>query len=171
MGDRYLSDRYERIRKALAMDPTPGPWGISELSSDLQRDGYRFALSRDGAGRWIAKITHEANGGCGAANAAFIAACDPDTIRSLLAERDELAEQLRLATIAEALAEAEANDAVIAAAPDLLEALRSFEREITSRFGRDADMSADLRAVVLTARAAIARAEGRSDGCPSEMRR
>lgn len=102
----YLSDRYARIRTALAMDPTPGPWGIEMLSPDLQREGYRCAVSRDGVGRWIAKITHEANGGGGEANAAFIAACDPDTIRALLAERDalqaerdELAEQLHASKV------------------------------------------------------------------------
>lgn len=162
MSDRDLSDRYERIRKALAMAPTPGPWGISELSSDLQRDGYRFALSRDGAGRWIAKITHEANGGCGAANAAFIAACDPDTVRALLAERDELAEQLRLATIAEALAEAEANDAVIAAAPDLLASAKR-ALDVLNELDDDPD-EPWYRDVQTALRAAISRAEGRSDG-------
>jgi hypothetical protein len=95
MSDRDLSDRYARIRTALAMDPTPGPWDIEMLSPDLQREGsYRCAVSRDGVGRWIAKITHEANGGGGAANSAFIAACDPDTVRALLAERDALREVL-----------------------------------------------------------------------------
>lgn len=84
-------DRYQEIRDALAMGPTPGPWVPKELPRDMQRDGYRFSISRGGLGWWIAKVTHEANGGSGAANAAMIAACDPDTIRELLEERDELA--------------------------------------------------------------------------------
>jgi hypothetical protein len=86
-----MTDRYENIRKALAMGPTPGPWGLKELPRDMQRDGYKFSISRRGLGCWIAKVTHEANGGSGAANAAYITACDPDTIRELLKERDALA--------------------------------------------------------------------------------
>jgi hypothetical protein len=86
-----MTDRYANIRRALAMGPTPGPWVPKELPRDMQRDGYRFSISRGGLGWWIAKVTHEANGGSGAANAAMIAGCDPDTIRALLAERDQLA--------------------------------------------------------------------------------
>jgi len=50
-----MTDRYEKIRKALAKGPTQGPWGATH------GDAY------------------------------LIAACDPDTIRALLEERDELA--------------------------------------------------------------------------------
>lgn len=89
-----MTDRYENIRKALAMGPTPGPWVPKELPRDMQRDGYRFSISRGGFGCWIAKVTQEANGGSGAANAALIAACDPDTSRALLAERDALATEV-----------------------------------------------------------------------------
>lgn len=88
-----MTDRYENIRKALAMGPTPGPWVPKELPRDMQRDGYRFSISRGGLGWWIAKVTHEANGGSGAANAALIAACDPDTASKLLEERDALARE------------------------------------------------------------------------------
>jgi len=91
------NDRYERIRAALEMGPTPGPWVPKELPRDMQRDGYRFSISRGGLGWWIAKVTHEANGGSGAANAAMIAACDPDTIRALIEERDQLAAALEAA--------------------------------------------------------------------------
>lgn len=59
-------------------------------------------------------------------------------------------------------AEQLANAKLIAAAPELLAALHDFEREISSRFGRDEDMSPQLRAVVRVARAAVAKAEGRS---------
>lgn len=93
------TDRYTKIRKALEMGPTPGPWGLTELPRDIQRDGYKFAISRNGLGWRIAKVTHEANGGSGVANATYITACDPDTIRELLAERDALAaENERLRT-------------------------------------------------------------------------
>lgn len=115
---QHTQDRYARIRAALAMEPTPGPWGLTELPRDMQRYGYKFSISRGGLGWWIAKVTHEANGGSGVANATYIAACDPDTIRDLLSERDALEaenerlhEQLRLATVDQATAEAEANDA------------------------------------------------------------
>jgi len=50
-----MTDRYENIRKALAMGPTPGPWGFKELPRDIQRDGYKFAISRGGLGWWIAR--------------------------------------------------------------------------------------------------------------------
>jgi len=89
-----MTDRYERIRDALKMGPTPGPWGLKELPRDMQRDGYKFSISRGGLGWWIAKVTHEANGGSGVANATYIAACDPDTIRELLEERDALRKAL-----------------------------------------------------------------------------
>lgn len=61
-----MTDRYEKIRKALAMGPTRGPWGATH------GDAY------------------------------LIAACDPDTIRALLEERDALqAENERLRKDAE----------------------------------------------------------------------
>ena len=53
-----MTDRYERIRKALAKWPTQGPWGATH------GDAY------------------------------LIAACDPDTIRALLEERDALRAEL-----------------------------------------------------------------------------
>ena len=83
-----MTDRYEKIRNALAMGPTPGPWGFTELPRDMQRDGYKFAISRRGIGWRFAQIAHEMKS---IANATYITACDPDTIRELLAERDALA--------------------------------------------------------------------------------
>lgn len=89
-----MTDRYAQIRDALAMGPTPGPWVPKELPRDIQRDCYKFAISRSGHCWWIAKVAHDANGRPGAANAAYITACDPDTIRELLKERDALAAAL-----------------------------------------------------------------------------
>ena len=82
-----MTDRYERIRQALAMEPASGSWmqGIDEDAA--------FAMF------------------CcqSAAEAAFITACDPDTIRSLLDERDALAAEVE--RLAEMLRELETSGA------------------------------------------------------------
>lgn len=82
-----MTDRYAHIRDALTMGPTPGPWGFTELPRDMQRDGFKFAISRRGIGWRFAQIAHEMKS---MANATYITACDPDTIRELLDERDAL---------------------------------------------------------------------------------
>lgn len=75
-----MTDRYVKIRKALEMGPTPGPWvqdgdGVSAADEDV---AVAMCCPSD-------------------AEAAFIAACDPDTIQALLEERDGLtAENARL---------------------------------------------------------------------------
>ena len=74
-----MTDRYENIRKALAMGPRPGPWvqdgdGVSAADEDV---AVAMCCPSD-------------------AEAAFIAACDPDTIRTLLKERDELQQSFDL---------------------------------------------------------------------------
>lgn len=91
------NDRYERIRVALAMGPTPGPFGAvrsyslgnQELIISLTyRDepGGIYCTVRNGLGdTWKTE-----------ANAAYIAACDPDTILALLEERDALREALKV---------------------------------------------------------------------------
>lgn len=99
-----MTDRYEKIRKALAMEPTPGPRRVID-------DSYPYvmvALPENEGCRWndpiVCALYEDATPddyiGFGKrlqaypnarANAAFIAACDPDTIRELLAERDQLA--------------------------------------------------------------------------------
>lgn len=83
-----MTDRYERIRKALAMGPTPGPWY-------LDGEGIR-ALVRDANGV-IVTVRHRMPGHKNETNMRLIAACDPDTIRALLAERDQLAAALETA--------------------------------------------------------------------------
>jgi len=84
------NDRYERIRSALAMGPTPGEW----YWSDAYRtpDGRKtWSLIGDG-GFGILSCDGEENSpqSVNVAAAELIAACDPDTIRALLEERDEL---------------------------------------------------------------------------------
>ena len=83
-----MTDRYENIRKALAKGPTPGPW---------VRDGA--GVSRYDENVAVAVFCPSD------ADIAFIAACDPDTIRELLAERDALVEAL--AALRERLSEKE----------------------------------------------------------------
>ena len=80
-----MTDRYERIRAALAMGPTPGPWSVrydyvvqakSFDEGRLVPIAQPYGLRVDGIDLF--------------ANARLIAACDPDTIRALLDERDTL---------------------------------------------------------------------------------
>lgn len=99
------NDRYERIRKALAMGPTPGPRRVIDGDSHPyvtvalpENEGHRWddpiicALYEDvtpddyvGFGKCLQSFPNAR------AHAALIAACDPDTIRELLEERDALA--------------------------------------------------------------------------------
>jgi hypothetical protein len=89
------NDRYEKIRKALAMGPTPGPWEVVGLS------GY--------GGQYALRMPHRSGrtwygveGIKRREDAEYFVACDPDTIRALLAERDRLAaENARLREDAE----------------------------------------------------------------------
>jgi hypothetical protein len=67
-----MTDRYQKIRDALAMEPTPVSW-----AQDIDGDAA-YAMFRVKS----------------AAEAAFITACDPETIRTLLEERDALADAL-----------------------------------------------------------------------------
>lgn len=63
-----MTDRYECIRQALAMEPAPVSW-----TQDIDEDAA-YAMFRVKS----------------AAEAAFITACDPDTIRALLDENEAL---------------------------------------------------------------------------------
>jgi hypothetical protein len=97
-----MTDRYERIRAALEMGPTPGPW---EPVTDRQYSDLPYLVL--GAGTSGAKSAEWmplyvwVGGRSGwleqKANTLLIAACDPDTIRELLAERDQLAADLEAA--------------------------------------------------------------------------
>jgi len=81
-----MTDRYEEIRKALEMGPTPGPWEASYdkgSTRDIitQKEKYPICMVRGIT--YVGQEQYLANGH-------FIAACDPDTIRALLEERDAL---------------------------------------------------------------------------------
>ena len=85
-----MTDRYERIREALEMGPTPGPWVACPANSRT------FVKSRRLAG-YLAEVRNCRTAQDANANAHLIAACDPGTLRALLEERDALvAENERL---------------------------------------------------------------------------
>lgn len=92
-----MTDRYQKIRDALAMGPTPGPWKWWEHEDW----GDCRVNPRDG-GLLIAKCdVRNPFDPEQRANAALIAACDPDTIRELLEERDALAAKVASYELAE----------------------------------------------------------------------
>ena len=79
MTDR---DRYERIREALAMRHTPGPRRVLKIISfDGSDKSFCYVATADG--KIICDLRDRPLG-----DAHLIAACDPDTIRALLDERD-----------------------------------------------------------------------------------
>src|SRR5690606_21273791 len=85
-----MTDRYERIRKALKMGPTPGPWRADGFEVMAARGQFYGGLILGADDVVVAQMVS-------AANAPLIAACDPDTSRALLDERDALeAENERL---------------------------------------------------------------------------
>lgn len=97
-----MTDRYKNIRKALEMGPTPGPWCVYGDDYDAPyvtagHNGKTICLLYEDFTQFDSYVTL---GSClealrnAKANAYFIAACDPDTIRELLAERDQLAAAL-----------------------------------------------------------------------------
>src|SRR5690606_15234871 len=92
---KAMTDRYQEIRDALAMGPTPGPRRAVEQSvigpQDLSILFAKVTFSVGINGSHSVPIEEAI------ANAALAAACDPDTIRALLAERDQLAAALEAA--------------------------------------------------------------------------
>lgn len=72
-----MTDRYENIRQALAIGPTPESWAVCAFNNGV-----------------FVEVGHTQDV---EAEAYLVAACDPDTIRALLDERDALgAENARL---------------------------------------------------------------------------
>ena len=82
LDDKKMSkeDRFSRIREALEMGPTPGPWRVLGII-------YRSVATTDDTN--ICYLRDSQSG-----DAHLIAACDTDTIRELLAERDALAAEV-----------------------------------------------------------------------------
>lgn len=85
-----MADRYKKIREALTMGPTPGPWEMS-YDKGSTRD---IVASPDPLPICMVRGVIYVGIEQYRANAHFIAACDPDTIRTLLEERDALAAEL-----------------------------------------------------------------------------
>lgn len=98
-----MTDKYQRIRDALAMGPTPGPFSASRSYSPGNQELILHLTYKDeyGLPEHYCTVRSRLGGELGAeANAALIAACDPDTIRELLEEREALqAECERLRSI------------------------------------------------------------------------
>lgn len=105
-----MADRYKSIRDALELGLTPGPWCVLDADSEPQ---VRAQLPENAGHRWDDPIICNLYDDVtpfdsvtfgpwlealpnAQANAAFIVACDPDTIRALLAERDALREALEV---------------------------------------------------------------------------
>ena len=82
-----MTDRYQKIRDAVAMGPTPGPWQFARTNSGT------FAKSTRLAGYFV-EVRQCRTAQSIDADANLIAACDPDTIRALPEERDVLAATL-----------------------------------------------------------------------------
>jgi hypothetical protein len=82
-----MTDPYENIRKALEMGPTPGPWVAIQ---NPEWPNAKYGITSDPSKDWVAAVNSGVASVIGEANAHHIAACDPDTIRELLAERDQL---------------------------------------------------------------------------------
>lgn len=82
------NDRYECIRQALAMGPTPWPWEVIGLSG--YGGPYALRMQHPSGRTW-----YGVDGIKRREDAEYFVACDPDTIRELLEERDALREVLQ----------------------------------------------------------------------------
>lgn len=81
-----MTDKYKGLRDALAAGPTPGPWQLEKFHPIITD-------SAPGSSRvWICKVAINTRNDEGRKNEAYIAAAHPETIRALLAERDDLLE-------------------------------------------------------------------------------
>lgn len=88
-----MTDKYEALRATLAAGPTDGPW---RASTDENAEHVAM-LCTSGIARFEIVSESDAPLADIAADAYFIAAANPETIRALLAERDELERALALA--------------------------------------------------------------------------
>lgn len=86
-----MTDHYKRIRAVLGTNLTPGPWMVANTNNGM----FIKSLSVPG---YLVEVRHCRTTQDHKADAAFIAACDPDTVRELIAERDALLDALRQIT-------------------------------------------------------------------------
>lgn len=84
-----MSDRYKEIRQALEMGPTPGPWLLDKFHPHITD------AARGSSQVLVCKVATNTRNDEGRKNEAYIAACHPEAIRALLAERDALREALK----------------------------------------------------------------------------
>lgn len=82
-----MTDRYENIRRALAMGPTPGPWVAIQ---NPEWPNAKYGITHDPSKDWVEAVNSGVASVNGEANARLIAACDSDTAQALLDERDAL---------------------------------------------------------------------------------
>lgn len=132
---------YAELRAALEAGPTPGPWKASQTGMRIE----------DAEGR----LMYEAEwrpAGARKANAAYVASCDPDTIRALLAERDAL--DAECADLAHQLNQSNERNGVLRAS------LKECSAELFAQCG---DQKRAMQ-YVERARAALAQEQGGSDG-------
>ncbi len=85
-----MTDRYEKIRKALGMGPTPGEWYWSDAYPTQDGRETWSLIGDDGFGILSCDGDENSPQSVNAATAELIAACDPDTIRALLDEIEAL---------------------------------------------------------------------------------
>lgn len=83
-----MADRYAELRAALDAGPTPGPW-------EGRTGGLDCGLDTDCAiYTWERCIAQIPDNPLNQRDMAYIAACHPEAIRALLAERDVFADVL-----------------------------------------------------------------------------
>lgn len=90
-----MTDKYASIRSALERIPHPGPWYLHGPSGSHHTGGGYISASADRHAPAIVSV-HALEHPNHKANSMFVAACDPDTIRELLTERDRMRSALNV---------------------------------------------------------------------------
>lgn len=91
-----MTDNYQALREALEAGPTPGPWSVGQEheANALMRMAQPYQVIVFDESYRVLLEANPYDYDEAITNAAYAAACDPDTIRALLAERDALIEQV-----------------------------------------------------------------------------